>query len=71
MMIIHRIFSIGMNAPDRFSHSFAIMTGLFGFAGFINMYVVYNLAPVTGITLPFVSKAKLAVDYAVFGGCST
>lgn len=56
LVVAWRGYTIAMNAPDRFSCLLAagLTTGIVAQAA-INMGVAIGIAPITGITLPFVS----------------
>ena len=61
---------IALNAPDTFGGLLATgVTGWLLVQAFINIGVVVNLLPVTGITLPFVSAggSSLVVSFAAVG----
>ena len=59
-----------MRAPDTFGGLLAVgITAWLTFQAFINIGVVVNLLPLTGITLPFVSSGgtSLVVSFAAVG----
>lgn len=56
LLLIWRLVKISMEAPDTFATLFCGgMAGLLGMQVFINVGVVTNIIPVTGMPLPFVS----------------
>ena len=61
---------VALRAPDTFGGLLAIgVTAWISLQAFVNMAVVVNLLPVTGITLPFVSDggSSLIVSFAAVG----
>lgn len=67
MVAIFRIFRIANYTNDKFAYAFTLMTGFYiSFQTLINMYVVYNLVPVTGITLPFISRGGSSLIIMLF-----
>lgn len=70
LMIAWRGVRIGMNAPDVFGGLLAIgITAWLAFQAFINIGVVINLLPLTGLPLPFLSDGgtSLVVSLAAVG----
>jgi cell division protein FtsW len=70
VVLAYRGVRIGMRAPDTFGGLLAVgITALLTIQAFINIGVVINLLPVTGITLPFVSSGgtSLVVSFAAVG----
>lgn len=68
--VIYRIFHIAMSTKDFFGYFLAIGTGfLLSYQVIINVGVVTNLLPTTGIPLPFVSKggSSLVIMMALMG----
>ena len=54
--LLYRLFMIAQNAPDLYGT--LIVSGVFGHIAIqviLNLLVVMNLLPATGITLPFIS----------------
>lgn len=67
VIILHRIFAIAMATKDHFSYLVASGTGLLiAYQVIINIGVVTNILPTTGITLPFVSKGGTSVVILMF-----
>jgi cell division protein FtsW len=70
MFIVWRGIRVGLRAPDTFGGLLAIgISAWLGFQAFINIGVVVQLLPLTGITLPFVSSgnSSLLVSFAAVG----
>lgn len=67
-VLIYRGFKIAMRAPDRFSMLLASgITVMLGLQAVINIGVVANLLPPTGITLPFVSYGGSSLFFSLLG----
>lgn len=67
MIIIYRMFGIAAHCKDRFAYAFTAMTAFsISFQTLLNIYVVYNLTPVTGITLPFISRGGSSLVTLLF-----
>lgn len=61
-LLLYRLIFIAQNAPDRYGA--LIATGIFAHVGLqviLNVMVVLNLIPPTGITLPFISYGGTSV----------
>ena len=61
-MLLYRLIFIAQNAPDMYGSM--IVTGIFGHISLqviLNVAVVTNLIPTTGITLPFISYGLTSV----------
>lgn len=61
-MLLYRLLFIAQNAPDLYGS--LIVTGIFGHIAIqviLNVAVVLNLIPTTGITLPFISYGGTSV----------
>ena len=61
-MLLYRLLFIAQNAPDVYGS--LIVTGIFSHIALqviLNVSVVINLIPNTGITLPFISYGGTAV----------
>ena len=70
ILVAYRGIRIALSAPDTFGGLMAIgITAWLVFQAFINIGVVVNLLPITGITLPFVSDggSSLIVSFAAVG----
>jgi cell division protein FtsW len=70
ILVAYRGIRIALSAPDTFGGLMAIgITAWLVFQAFINIAVVVNLLPITGITLPFVSDggSSLIVSFAAVG----
>jgi cell division protein FtsW len=70
LLLAWRGLRIALNTPDRFGRLMATgITAWLSLQAFINIAVVVQLLPVTGITLPFVSQggSSLAVSLAAVG----
>jgi cell division protein FtsW len=70
VVIAYRGASVALRAPDTFGGLLAIgITAWLSLQAFVNMAVVVNLLPVTGITLPFVSDggSSLTVSFVAVG----
>ena len=70
LFFAYRGLRVARNAPDTFGGLLAVgITAWVAFQAFINIGVVVNLLPVTGITLPFVSSGgtSLVVSFAAVG----
>jgi cell division protein FtsW len=70
MFIAWRGIRVGLRAPDTFGGLLAIgISAWLAFQAFINIGVVVQLLPLTGITLPFVSSgnSSLLVSFAAVG----
>jgi cell division protein FtsW len=70
LFFAYRGLRVSRSAPDTFGGLLAVgITGWIAFQAFINIGVVVNLLPVTGITLPFVSSGgtSLVVSFAAVG----
>jgi len=70
ILVAYRGVRIALGAPDTFGGLMAIgITAWLVFQAFINIGVVVNLLPITGITLPFVSDggSSLIVSFAAVG----
>ncbi len=67
IFIIYRIFKIAVAAPDKFGFCIASGVGiLIALHTVINIGVVINLLPTTGITLPFISKGGSSLIMLMF-----
>ncbi len=65
--IIYRIFRVALNCVDTFGYMMVAGTAiLIGLHVIINVGVVVNLLPTTGITLPFISKGGTSVFIMMF-----
>jgi cell division protein FtsW len=63
-MMLYRLMFIARNAPDRFG--FYVASGIFAHIALqviLNIAVVTNLIPTTGITLPFISYGGTSVVF--------
>ena len=61
-MLLYRILVIAQNAPDLYGS--LIVTGIFAHIAlqvFLNVAVVTNILPNTGVTLPFISYGGTSV----------
>ncbi len=70
LFFAYRGLRVSRAAPDTFGGLLAVgITACIAFQAFINIGVVVNLLPVTGITLPFVSSGgtSLVVSFAAVG----
>jgi len=70
VLVAYRGIKIALSAPDTFGGLMAVgITAWLAFQAFINIGVVVNLLPITGITLPFVSDggSSLIVSFAAVG----
>ncbi len=70
LFLAYRGVRIALGAPDTFGALLATgVTAWLAFQGLINIGVVLNLLPITGITLPFVSDggSSLVVSFAAVG----
>ncbi|MDQ3554614.1 MAG: putative lipid II flippase FtsW [Chloroflexota bacterium] len=70
LFLAYRGVRIALAAPDTFGALLATgVTAWLAFQGLINIGVVLNLLPITGITLPFVSDggSSLVVSFAAVG----
>jgi len=70
LLLAYRGVRIALSAPDTFGALLATgVTAWLAFQGLINIAVVLNLLPITGITLPFVSDggSSLVVSFAAVG----
>ena len=70
LFFAYRGLRVSRSAPDTFGGLLAAgLTAWIAFQAFINIGVVVNLLPVTGITLPFVSSGgtSLVVSFAAVG----
>jgi len=70
LLLAYRGVRIALAAPDTFGALLATgVTAWLAFQGLINIAVVLNLLPITGITLPFVSDggSSLVVSFAAVG----
>lgn len=62
--LLYRLFIIAQNAPDLYGS--LIVTGIFAHIALqviLNISVVLNLIPTTGVTLPFVSYGGTSVVF--------
>ena len=60
--LMYRLFFIAQNAPDLYGS--LVVTGIFAHIALqvvLNLFVVLNLMPTTGITLPFVSYGGTSI----------
>lgn len=60
--LLYRLFFIAQNAPDLYGS--LVVTGIFAHIALqvvLNLFVVLNLMPTTGITLPFVSYGGTSI----------
>ena len=60
--LLYRLFFIAQNAPDLYGS--LVVSGIFGHIAIqviLNLLVVLNIIPTTGITLPFVSYGGTSV----------
>ncbi len=65
--IIYRIFAIAVKSKDRFGYMVAVGAGvLVALQVIINVGVVTNILPTTGITLPFISKGGTSLVILMF-----
>lgn len=63
-LLLYRLLFIAQNAPDRYGS--LIATGVFAHVGLqvsLNVMVVLNIIPPTGITLPFISYGGTSVIF--------
>lgn len=63
-MLLYRLLFIAQNAPDAFSAM--MVTGIFAHIALqvlLNVAVVLNLIPTTGVTLPFISYGGTSVIF--------
>lgn len=63
-MLLYRLLFIAQNAPDLYGS--LIVTGIFAHIAlqvFLNVAVVINLIPTTGITLPFISYGGTSIIF--------
>lgn len=63
-MLLYRLLFIAQNAPDMYGSM--IVTGIFGHIALqviLNVAVVTNLIPTTGITLPFISYGGTSIVF--------
>jgi cell division protein FtsW len=70
LFLAYRGVRVALAAPDTFGGLLAVgITAWLTFQAFINIGVVVNLLPITGITLPFVSSGltSLVVSFAAVG----
>ena len=70
VILAWRGLRIALRSPDKFGRLLATgITAWLTFQAFINIAVVVDLLPVTGITLPFVSAggSSLAISFAAVG----
>jgi cell division protein FtsW len=70
LFLAYRGVRVALAAPDTFGGLLAVgITAWLTFQAFINIGVVVNLLPITGITLPFVSSglSSLVVSFAAVG----
>ena len=61
-MLLYRLLFIAQNAPDMYGS--LVVTGIFAHIALqviLNVMVVINLIPTTGITLPFISYGGTSV----------
>jgi cell division protein FtsW len=61
-MLLYRLMFIAQNSPDMYSS--LIVTGIFGHIALqviLNVCVVLNVIPTTGISLPFISYGGTAL----------
>lgn len=64
VFLLYRLFFIAQNAPDLYGS--LMVTGIFGHIALqviLNICVVINLIPTTGVTLPFVSYGGTSVAF--------
>lgn len=67
MILIFRLFRIANHCNDKFAFGFTLMMAFsISFQTLLNIYVVYNLTPVTGITLPFISRGGSSLVTLLF-----
>lgn len=67
MVLIFRLFRIANYCNDKFAFGFTLMMAFsISFQTLLNIYVVYNLTPVTGITLPFISRGGSSLVTLLF-----
>ena len=62
-LLLYRLLFIAQNAPDVYGYM--IVTGIFAHIALqviLNVAVVTNVIPNTGITLPFISYGPLTLD---------
>ncbi len=65
--VIYRIFLIAFNSKDTFGYMIAAGTGvLIAMQVVINIGVVANIFPTTGVTLPFISKGGTSLVTLMF-----
>ena len=63
-MLLYRLMFIAKNAPDLYGS--LIVTGIFAHISIqviLNVAVVLNLIPTTGITLPFISYGGTSIVF--------
>lgn len=71
-IIVYNLFMIAKNSKDDFCFTFSSMTGfMIGSQTILNIFVVTGLAPVTGVTLPFLSRggSSLLIIFFCLGIC--
>ena len=64
--LLYRLFVIAQNAPD--AYGMLITSGVFAHVAIqviLNICVVLNLIPATGITLPFISYGGTSVAFMI------
>lgn len=67
LLFLHRSIRILFKSPNSFGALLAVgLTLLIVFQAFINMGVAVNLFPVTGLTLPLVSKGGTSILFTTF-----
>ena len=71
-LLLYRLMFIARNAPDLYGS--LIVTGIFAHIALqviLNIMVVTNMIPTTGVTLPFVSYGGTSVMFLLFeiGAC--
>lgn len=67
LMLIYRIYKIGVNCCDKFQQYLCFGVGISFFVQvFINVGVVIGLLPITGVTLPIISYGGSSLLMTVF-----
>ncbi len=67
VFVVYRIFLIALKSKDTFGYMLAAGTGvLIALQAIINIGVVVNIFPTTGVTLPFISKGGTSLVTLMF-----